>query len=114
MSYEDGREPEHIRFLRWEFFLLNVHSVSRYIKSYNLEKDVFLLATSVGQRKNSESPGGIDAQTFGFRAPMPYHWGPVPTPYLSRAESNSTIGRPKFVNPGWIDSNAELYSAEIN
>ena len=32
----------------------------------------------------------------------------------SAAKSNSTIGRPKFVNPGWIDSNAELYSGEIN
>ena len=40
--------------------------------------------------------------------------GPVQTPYFSRAESNSTIDRPKLVNPSWIDSNAELYSAEIN
>ena len=24
------------------------------------------------------------------------------------------LGRPKLVNPCWIDSNAELYSAEIN
>ena len=40
--------------------------------------------------------------------------GPVQTPYFSRAESNSTIGRSKLVNPSWIDSNAELYSAEIN
>ena len=38
-----------------------------------IEKDVFRLVTSVGQRKNSESPGGIEPQTFGFRAPMLYH-----------------------------------------
>ena len=30
--------------------------------------------TSVGQRKDSESPWGIEPQTFGFRAPMLYHW----------------------------------------
>ena len=74
----------------------------------------FFLPQAWDKEKNSESPGRIDAQTFGFRAPMPYHWGPVQTPYLSRAESHLTIGRPKWVNPGWIDSNAELYSAEIN
>ena len=39
-----------------------------------IEKDVFRLVTSVGQRKNSESPWGIEPQTFGFRARMPYHW----------------------------------------
>ena len=38
-----------------------------------IEKDVFRLVTSVGQRKNSESPRGIESQTFGFRAPMLYH-----------------------------------------
>ena len=26
------------------------------------------------QRKNAEFPGGIEPQTFGFRAPMLYHW----------------------------------------
>ena len=35
-----------------------------------IEKDVFRFVTSVGQRKNSESPWGIEPQTFGFRAPM--------------------------------------------
>ena len=35
----------------------------------------FRLVTSVGQRKNSESPWGNEPQTFAFRAPMPYHWG---------------------------------------
>ena len=34
----------------------------------------FRLVTSVGQRKNSESSRGIEPQTFGFRAPMLYHW----------------------------------------
>ena len=40
----------------------------------DIKKDVFRLVTSVGQRKNSESPWGIEPQTFGFRAPMFYHW----------------------------------------
>ena len=32
-----------------------------------IKKDVFRHVTSVqGQRKNSESPGGIEPQTFGF------------------------------------------------
>ena len=44
----------------------------------------------------------------------PENLGPVQTPYFSRAELNSTIGRPKLVNPGRIDSNAELYWAQIN
>ena len=39
-----------------------------------IEKDVFRLVTSVGQRKNSESPQRIEPQTFGFRALMLYHW----------------------------------------
>ena len=34
-----------------------------------MKKDVFRLVTSVGQRKNSESPRGIEPQTYGFRAP---------------------------------------------
>ena len=33
-----------------------------------IEKDGFCLVMSVGQRKNSESPGGIAPQTFGFLA----------------------------------------------
>ena len=32
-----------------------------------VEKDVFRLVTSVGQRKNSESPRGIESQIFGFQ-----------------------------------------------
>ena len=38
-----------------------------------LKKDVFRLVTSVGQRKNSESPWRIEPQTFGFCASMLYH-----------------------------------------
>ena len=34
------------------------------------EIDVFHLVTSMGQRKNSESPWGIKPQTFGFHALM--------------------------------------------
>ena len=37
------------------------------------EKDGFRLVTSVGQRKNSGSPKGIEPQTLGFRTPMLYH-----------------------------------------
>ena len=33
----------------------------------------FHLVMSVGQRKKSESPGGIEPQTFRFPAPMLYH-----------------------------------------
>ena len=41
-----------------------------YDKRENKEKRFFRLVTSVGQRKNSESPRGIEPQTFGFRSPM--------------------------------------------
>ena len=44
-----------------------------YDKRENNEKRFFRLVTSVGQRKNSESPRGIEPQTFRFRAPMLYH-----------------------------------------
>ena len=39
-----------------------------------IEKYVFRLVTNVKERKNSESPWGIEPQTFGFRAHMLYHW----------------------------------------
>ena len=35
-----------------------------------IEKDVFRLVTSVGPRKHSESPWGIEPHTIGFRRPM--------------------------------------------
>ena len=43
-----------------------------YDKRENKEKRFFRHVTSVGQRKNSESPRGIEPQTFGFRSPMLY------------------------------------------
>ena len=43
-----------------------------YDKRENKEKRFFRLVTSVGQRKNSESPRGIEPQSFGFRSPMLY------------------------------------------
>ena len=39
-----------------------------------VKKDVFYLVTSLGQRKNSESPWGIKPQNFGFCSLMLYHW----------------------------------------
>ena len=39
-----------------------------------MEKYVLRLVTSVGQRKNSESPWGIEPKTFCFRVPMLYNW----------------------------------------
>ena len=38
-----------------------------------IEKDVFRLVMSMGQRKNSESLLGIELQTFRFCTPMFYH-----------------------------------------
>ena len=45
-----------------------------FVLGKEIEKDVFRHFTSMGERKNSESPWGIEPQTFGFRARMPYHW----------------------------------------
>ena len=39
-----------------------------------MEKYVFRLVTSVGQRKNSESLWGIEPKTFCFRVLMLYNW----------------------------------------
>ena len=36
-------------------------------------KIFFHFVTSVEQRKNSESPRGIEPQTFGFPGPLLYH-----------------------------------------
>ena len=49
-----------------------------------IEKDFFCLVTSVGQRKNSESPWGIEPQTFRFHALMLYHWT-TETPWWARS-----------------------------
>ena len=52
-------------------YSLTKHRIHVLVKiDKNLEKDVFRLITSVGRRKNSESPRGIEPQTFGFRAPI--------------------------------------------
>ena len=38
-----------------------------------MKQDVFRLVTSVRQRRNFESPRGIEPQTFGFLALMLYY-----------------------------------------
>ena len=67
----------------------NVHYRIRKMVSFELgkerERDGFRLATSMGQRKNSEYPWGIEPQTLGFRAPMLYHWA-----------TDSTVGEVYF------------------
>ena len=55
--------------MSWNFLSNNFNKQS----TLYLEKDVFRLVTSVGQRKKSESLCGIEPQAFGFRAPMLYH-----------------------------------------
>ena len=73
-----------------------------YIVNY-----IFRLVTSVGHRKNSESPWGIEPQTFGFRAPisMLYHWTTVTlrsarsenfffVPRVTRQNTSFTISLP--------------------
>ena len=58
--------------------------------SWMLKKDVFCLVTSMGQRKNSEFPWGIEPLTFGFCTVMLYHWARIrvnQTLRLSESES---------------------------
>ena len=45
-----------------------------------IEKDVFLLVTSEGKRITSESPRGIEPQTFGFRAHLSLYGSVVEHP----------------------------------
>ena len=46
----------------------------RFWVGKEMEKDVFVLSRALDKQKNfSESPWGIEPQTFGFRAPMLYH-----------------------------------------
>ena len=55
-----------------------------------MKKDVFCLVTSMGQRKNSEFPWGIEPLTFGFHTVMLYHWAGIgvnQTLRLSESES---------------------------
>ena len=59
-----------------EVALESYHYFSKFISASLslLEKYVFCLITSVGQRKNSGFLLGIEPQTFGFHALMLYHW----------------------------------------
>ena len=59
-----------------EVALESYHYFSKFIpvSLSLLEKDVFCLVTSMGQRKNSGFLLGIESQTFGFRVLMLYHW----------------------------------------
>ena len=58
--------------MRTRKFLMEYFSryYSCFDTSRQVEKDVFPLVTSVGQRKNSESQLGIEPQTFGFHTPL--------------------------------------------
>ena len=70
LRYQTGKTGQEIK-------KLHVNRVRGRV-SFNfgkeIQKDVCRLVTSVGYRKNSESPWGNEPQTFGFRAPMFYHW----------------------------------------
>ena len=54
-------------------FVNKIRDMVSFKLGKDIKKDVFRLVTSVGQRKNSESPQRIEPQTFGFRALMLYH-----------------------------------------
>ena len=70
LRYQTGKTGQEIK-------KLHVNRIRERV-SFNfgkeIQKDVCRLVTSVGYRKNSESPWGNEPQTFGFRAPMFYHW----------------------------------------
>ena len=55
-------------------FVNKIRDMVSFKPGKDMKKDVFRLVTSVGQRKNSESPQRIEPQTFGFRALMLDHW----------------------------------------
>ena len=59
---------------KYQLILNRIREILSFELIKEIEKDGFCLVTSVGQRKNSESPRGIEPQTFGFRAPMLYHF----------------------------------------
>ena len=50
-----------------------IETIALSMTIMRIKKFFFRLVTSVGQRKNSESPLGIEPQTLGFRAPILYH-----------------------------------------
>ena len=60
----------------WHWFSISKVTVKIHGNRNHLEKDVFCLMTSRGQRKNSDSPRQFDLrpQTFRFHALMLYHW----------------------------------------
>ena len=49
-------------------FVIRIREMVSFELGKEIEKDVFLFVTSEGKRKTSESPRGIEPQTFGFRA----------------------------------------------
>ena len=70
LRYQTGKTGQEIK-------KLHVNGIRESVSFYlgkEIQKDVCRLVTSVGYRKNSESPWGNEPQTFGFRAPMFYHW----------------------------------------
>ena len=70
LRYQTGKTWQEIK-------KLHVNRIRGRVSFYfgkEIQKDVCRLVTSVGYRKNSESPWGNEPQTFGFRAPMFYHW----------------------------------------
>ena len=58
----------------WHRFSVSKVTVKIHGNRNHLEKDVFCLMTSRGQRKNSDSPRQFEPQTFRFHALMLYHW----------------------------------------
>ena len=60
------------------------------MSSVKKQNTFFRLITSVGQRNNSEFPRGIEPQTFGFRAPMLYHWVTASLWWASHSLINSS------------------------
>ena len=61
------------------FFILSNLTMKKTLKT-----DFFHLVMSMGQRKNFESPWGIEPQTFGFCTPMPYYWA-IEAPWWARS-----------------------------
>ena len=57
-------------------FVIGIRDMVSFELGKETEKDVFLLVTSVGKRNTSESPWGIEPQTFGFHAHLSL-WGSV-------------------------------------
>ena len=56
------------------FFVLRTEKRLKNVCTYGFEERCFSSCYERGMLKNYESPWGIGPQTFGFRAPMLYHW----------------------------------------